>query len=207
MESNNNVGAIILAGGKGTRFHRQKQFVMFQGKELWRHVFDKVLSLIPREHVVVVGVDVPGGETRSGSVMNGLSALKGCSKVLLVEAARPLVTTGQLRQLIDTQADSITFVAPCVDTIIKKDKTYLNRSECLRLQTPQAFDYDLLKRAYATGKYTDTTDETRVLFEEYGLAPVFLDGGENLYKVTYPKDLAFLEMCLLSSSNKCNNID
>ena len=37
------------------------------------------------------------------------------------------------------------------------------------------------------------TDETRVLFEEYGIAPTFLDGGENLYKVTYPKDLAFLE--------------
>ncbi len=196
MENSDSVGAIILAGGKGTRFHRQKQFAMFRGKELWRHVFDKVLQLIPRERVVVVGVDVPGGETRSGSVMNGLRDLKGCSKVLLVEAARPLVTIEQLRRLIDTRADSITFVAPCVDTIIKKDKTYLNRSECLRLQTPQAFNYDLLEKAYATGKYTDMTDETRVLFEEYGLAPAFLDGGENLYKVTYPKDLAFLETYL-----------
>ena len=69
----------------------------------------------------------------------------------------------------------------------------LTRSDCLRLQTPQAFNYSLLKSAYATGKYTDMTDETRVLFEEYGIAPTFLDGGENLYKVTYPKDLAFLE--------------
>ena len=37
------------------------------------------------------------------------------------------------------------------------------------------------------------TDETRVLYEEYGIAPTILDGGENLYKVIYTKDLAFLE--------------
>lgn len=189
----NNIGAVILAGGKGTRFHQQKQFVKLKGKELWRHVYDKACQLISKENIVVVGVDIPGGETRSGSVMNGLNSLKDCSKVLLIEAARPLVTVEQLQTLIDTDSDSITFVAPCVDTIIKKDKTYLNRSECLRMQTPQAFNYDLLKMAYQTGKYTDMTDETRVLFEEYGIEPTFVEGGENLYKVTYPNDIAFLE--------------
>ena len=187
------VGAIILAGGKGTRFHQQKQFVQLWGKELWRHVYDKACELIPKERIVVVGVDIPGGETRSGSVMNGLIALKDCKKVLLIEAARPLVTVDQLKELIDCEADSITFVAPCIDTIIKKDKTYLNRNECLRMQTPQAFNYDLLKKAYETGKYLDMTDETRVLFEEYGIEPTFIEGGDNLFKVTYPKDIAFIE--------------
>lgn len=187
------VGAIILAGGKGTRFHQQKQFVQLWGKELWRHVYDKACQLIPKEQIVVVGVDVPGGETRSESVMNGLHVLKACKKVLLIEAARPLVTVEQLQALIDCEDDSITFVAPCIDTIIKKDKTYLNRNDCLRMQTPQAFNYDLLKKAYDTGKYTDMTDETRVLFEEYGIEPTFVEGGENLYKVTYPKDIAFIE--------------
>ena len=86
------VGAIVLAGGKGTRFHQQKQFVQLWGKELWRHVYDKACQLIPKEQIIVVGVDVPGGETRSGSVMNGLNGLKESEKVLLLEAARPLVT-------------------------------------------------------------------------------------------------------------------
>lgn len=190
------IGAIILAGGKGTRFHQKKQFVKLKGKELWRHVYDKACELIPKEQIVVVGVDVEGGETRSGSVMNGLRALNDCSKVLLIEAARPLVTVEQLKILIDTDADSITFVAPCVDTIIMKDKKYLNRSDCLRMQTPQAFNYEMLKKAYQTGKYMDMTDETRVLFEEYGIEPTFVEGGENLYKVTYPNDVAFLETFL-----------
>lgn len=187
------VGAIVLAGGKGTRFHQQKQFVQLWGKELWRHVYDKVCQLIPKEQIIVVGLDVPGGETRSGSVMNGVNSLKECKKVLLLEAARPLVTIEQIQTLIDCEGDSITFVAPCIDTIIKKDKTYLNRSDCLRMQTPQAFNYSLLKKAYETGKYLDMTDETRVLFEEYGIEPTFVKGGENLYKVTYPKDIAFIE--------------
>ena len=189
----NNIGAVILAGGKGTRFHQQKQFVKLKGKELWRHVYDKACQVIPQVNIVVVGVDIPGGETRSQSVINGLNAMKDCTKVLLIEAARPLVTVEQLQTLIDTDADSITFVAPCVDTIIKKDKTYLERSECLRMQTPQAFNYELLKQAYKTGKYTDMTDETRVLFEEYQIEPFFVEGGENLFKVTYPNDIAFLE--------------
>lgn len=76
---------------------------------------------------------------------------------------------------------------------LENTKRHFTRSDCLRLQTPQAFNYSLLKSAYATGKYTDMTDETRVLYEEYGIAPTILDGGENLYKVIYPKDLAFLE--------------
>lgn len=174
-------------------FHQQKQFVQLWGKELWRHVYDKVCQLIPKEQIIVVGLDVPGGETRSGSVMNGLNGLKECKKVLLLEAARPLVTIEQIQTLIECDGDSITFVAPCVDTIIKKDKTYLNRNDCLRMQTPQAFNYNLLKKAYETGKYLDMTDETRVLFEEYGIEPTFVEGGENLYKVTYPKDIAFIE--------------
>ena len=187
------IGAIILAGGKGTRFHQQKQFVQLWGKELWRHVYDKACQLIPKGQIIVVGVDVPGGETRSGSVMNGLNGLKECEKVLLLEAARPLVTVEQIQTLIDCNGDSVTFVAPCIDTIIKKDKTYLNRNDCLRMQTPQAFNFGLLKKAYETGKYLDMTDETRVLFEEYGIEPTFVEGGENLYKVTYPKDIVFIE--------------
>lgn len=187
------IGAVILAGGKGTRFHQQKQFVQLWGKELWRHVYDKVCQLIPKEQIVVVGVDAPGGKTRSGSVMNGLNSLFNCTKVLLIEAARPLVTVEQIKELIDCDSDSITFVAPCIDTIIKKDKTYLNRSDCFRMQTPQAFNFELLKKAYETGKYLDMTDETRVMFEEYGIEPTFLKGDENLFKVTYPKDIAFIE--------------
>ena len=106
INSMNEVGAVILAGGMGTRFHGQKQFFRLWGKELWRHVYDKMCQLIPKEQIVVVGVDVTGGETRSRSVMIGLDLLKPCSKVLLVEAARPLVTVDQLQALTKGSGES-----------------------------------------------------------------------------------------------------
>ena len=193
---NKGVGAIILAAGKGTRFHEQKQFVHFIGKPLWRHTYDTALAVIPKENIVVVGVDIMGGETRSKSVLAGLNHLHDIAKVVIIDAARPLLRADQIQNLIDCKALSISSVMPVVDTVITTDKQYLDRSKCLRLQSPQAFDFELLKKAYSTGKYPDMTDDTRVMFEEYGIAPEFVTGGENLFKVTYPQDLEYLKSFL-----------
>lgn len=195
----NDVYAVILAGGSGTRFggDTKKQFLVFHGKELWRHIYDTVTSILPRENVVVVGVDIPGGETRSGSVKNGLEWIRkngGGRRVLCLEAARALVTKEQIKQIADLDSPSCCFVTPVVDTVILTDKTYLTRSECRHLVSPQAFDFEKLYKAYTDCDLSEIrTDETRLMNDVYGLKPDFLEGGENLYKVTYPKDLAVIE--------------
>ena len=43
-----NIGCIILAAGQGTRFGKQKQFVEFNGKTLWKHIYDKACMLIKK---------------------------------------------------------------------------------------------------------------------------------------------------------------
>lgn len=193
------VYAIILAGGSGTRFGGEvkKQFLEFHGKELWKHLYDTVTDVLPKENVVVVGIDIPGGETRSGSVKNGLDwiALRGnCRRVVIMEAARALVTKGQLEDIIAFDSSSCCFVTPVVDTVILTDKTYLTRSECRHLVSPQAFDFELLYKAYTDCDLGEMrTDETRLMNDTYGIKPDFLEGGENLYKVTYPKDIAIIE--------------
>lgn len=203
---NKNVKAIILAAGKGERFHSQKQFLEFHGKVLWRHVYDTICSILPKENIVVVGVDIPGGATRSGSVKNGLDWISengGCQKVIIFEAARALVTCKQIIDIIDADSPSICYVNPVVDTVILKDKTYLNRSDCLHLVSPQAFDYALLYKAYKDADLSELrTDETRLMNDVYGIKPDFLEGGDNLYKVTYPKDIAVLEE--IYKSLNCN---
>lgn len=55
-----------------------------------------------------------------------------------------MATTQNMETLINTNAESFTFVVPCVDTIILRNKLYLDRKNCFRLQTPQAFNYRLL---------------------------------------------------------------
>lgn len=189
------IGIIILAAGKGTRFQRKKQDVEFHGKPLWKHSYDTALSITGKESIIVVGRDVPGGETRSFSVINGLEALpKDTDKVLILEAARPLVTKKQLEILIKDEASSSSFVMPLVNTVIGRDGTYYNRSDFYDLLVPQAFDYKKLLAAYKTGKYTDMTDETRVMYEEYGIKPHLIETEQNLFKVTYPRDIAVLEL-------------
>lgn len=194
-------GFIILAGGLGERFHGKKQDWVFHGKPLWKHVYDKTLAVADKENIVVVGKDVPGGKTRSMSVINGLKKLDSeMEKVLIVEAARPLVTKQQLLELIEDNSKSSSFVMPLVNTPIGRDGTYYDRKKMYDLLVPQAFDYNMLLKAYDTGKYLDMTDETRVMYEEYGIKPHLIETGQNLFKVTYPRDVAVLESIYLSMS-------
>lgn len=191
-----NCGAVILAGGKGTRFSGEKQFFKLNGKPLWRHVYDKMLLYLPKKQIVVVGVDIHGGETRSQSVRRGLECLfklENIEKVVILEAARPLVTLQQIESLLLASHTSNTFVMPLVNTVIHKSGTFMDRDQYFDLLTPQSFDFSLLWQAYCSGKYVDMTDETRVMYEEYGIKPCFLAGGENLMKVTYPKDLPIIK--------------
>lgn len=189
--------AIILAGGQGTRYQKQKQFELLNGIEMWKHVYQKVIRVVAQDNVVVVGVDIEGGKTRSESVQRGLNYLKkDCKRVVVLEAARPLVTVEQIEKLINDGNISTTFALPLVNTVIGRDGTYFNRENFYDLLTPQAFDYRLLKQAYDTGKYTDTTDETIVMYKEYGIKPHFILEGENLLKVTYKRDMEVIKQML-----------
>lgn len=189
-----NYSAIILAAGKGTRYKEKKQDILFHEKPIWNYAFETVLRVIPRERVIVVGKDIAGGDTRTGSVLNGLKALpEDTDRVVIVEAARPMVTKTQIHELLTDTHPSTSFVRPLVNTVIYKDGTYINRNDLYDLLTPQAFDYKLLLQAYKSGRFNDMTDETRAMFEFYGIKPHFIETDSNLYKITYPGDLEIIE--------------
>lgn len=194
------VSAIILAAGSGTRFGEKKQNLYLNDKMLWQIVLDKVETFIPRERIVVVGIDCDGGSTRTGSVKAGLNSLNDYTdKVIILEAARPLVNNEQILTLINDSHSSASFCMDLVDTVISKNGDYLNRSEYCNLQTPQAFDYQLLKEAYSDEKYVDMTDETRVMFDAYNIKPNLLPGGINLMKVTYKNDFFTIQQMINES--------
>ena len=191
------IAAIILAAGQGSRFNGKKQFLEFHGKPLYKHVYDTLCNIIPQTNIVIVGVDIEGGKTRNESVKIGLEHLNSINsfkKVVICEAARSLVTKHQIEQILEIESNSICYVNPVVDTIILRDKTYINREDCLHLVSPQAFNFQLLYEAYKNADLDEIrTDETRLMFEVFGIKPDFLMGDDNLYKVTYPKDIAVLE--------------
>lgn len=187
-------GVILLAAGSGTRYHGKKQDLIFHGKPLWRYAYDTALEVVGQNCIVAVGKDIQGGATRTGSVMNGLEALpKEVDRVIIVEAARPMVTKDQVLELLNDPYPSSTFVRPLVNTVIYRDGTYINRSELYDLLTPQAFDKNMLMEAYHSGRFDDMTDETRVMFEYHGVKPHFIETESNLFKITYPGDLEIIE--------------
>lgn len=205
MKSHKNWSAIILAAGKGKRYSGKKQDIIFHGLEIWEFVLNTVLEVIPRNRVVVVGKDIEGGETRTESVRIGLNAIpKDTDRVVVVEAARPLVSSNQIYQLLSENYPSVSFVRPLVNTVVYRNGRYINRNELYDLLTPQAFDYKLLKQAYDEESYVDMTDETRVMYEYYNIAPKFIETTNNLYKITYPGDLEIIKA--IERKNKGMNL-
>jgi len=190
-----NYSAIILCAGQGTRYKGKKQDVIFENKPLWRHPYDTAVDVIGKNNVIAVGKDIPGGEYRSGSVLNGLRALpQNTDRVIILEAARPLVTAAQIKRLLDDNHKSVSYVRPLVNTVIYRTGEYINRDEMYELLTPQAFDFKLLLEAYESGKFQDMTDDTRVMKEYHGIDPFFIETDDNLFKVTYPGDLDIIEV-------------
>lgn len=187
--------AIVLAAGFSTRYGGvKKQDLEFHGKQIWQYSYDTAKSIVGEGNIVAVGNDMPGGETRTKSVIIGLKALPSdTDRVVILDAARPLVTAKQIIGLLENPNPSCTLVRPLVNTPIFRDGTYVNRNEMYDLLVPQAFDYKLLLEAYESGRFEDMTDETRVMFEYYGIKPTLIETGNNLYKVTYPGDLLVIE--------------
>lgn len=195
--------AILLAAGKGTRYGETKQDVLFHNKPLWRFAYETISDIIGESNVVAVGKDILGGVTRTMSVLKGLEALPSdTSRVIIVEAARPMVTREQVNQLLTDDWASSSFVRPLVNTVIYRDGRYINREELYDLLTPQAFDYRMLLKAYQSGRFNDMTDETRVMFEFYNIKPHLIETGANLFKVTYPGDLDIIESIYKNQSNE-----
>lgn len=186
--------AIVLAAGSGTRYKGKKQDIEFHGKPLWRYSYDTAMSVVGKDRIVAVGKDFPGGDTRTGSVIKGLRALPNdTQRVIILDSARPMVTTKQVRELLENSNPSVSFVRPLVNTPVYRNGRYIDRNELYDLLVPQAFDYKLLLEAYESGLFTDMTDETRVMFEYHGIKPFFIETENNLYKVTYPGDLEIIE--------------
>lgn len=185
-----NFSCIILAAGSGTRFGSKKQYLELNNTPLWQIVYNKCKQV--SKDVVVVGVDVPGGDTRQSSVKIGLDHITK-DRVVILEAARPLVLESQILSIANSLSPSISLFSNTVDTVYSLKLGYIDREFCMNLQVPQAFNSKILKEAHKKTKRTNATDDTILMHEEFGILPEFLLGGENLFKVTYPADIFVLE--------------
>src|SRR5262245_2584596 len=169
--------AIVVAGGKGTRFgsDRPKQFLELKSIPIIVRTllqFERcreiggVVVVLPHDEVAgfeslidpfalskIVRV-VAGGETRAQSVRRGLETITGAEIVAVHDGVRPLVTADEIDRVVSAAGTSSAaiLVAPVGDTVKEviggRSTRTLARRNLRRALTPQCFRFEILKRAY-----------------------------------------------------------
>ena len=147
---------------------------------------------------------VVGGSDRPGSVSNGLNALSQKVRLVAVQdGARPLVTWELIDRTVRA-ANTYGAAAPGIavkDTIkVVKGATVVatpDRSALQAIQTPQVFDYDLLRAGLkkAEGDQVSITDDCSAV-ELLGMNIKIVEGDERNIKVTTPMDLKIAELLM-----------
>lgn len=153
---------------------------------------------------------VQGGKERQDSVYNGILAVdnKDCI-VVIHDGVRPFVRPEQLAACIKCakECGACILGIPAFDTLKRVnsagfiDKT-LDRESIWLAQTPQAFQYDLIKKAHENARregYTGTDDA--LLVERLGKDVKVINGSRCNIKITTQEDL-MLARAMLETGNR-----
>ena len=151
-----------------------------------------------------------GGATRQESVRSGLAALPPqATHVLIHDAARPCVTGQLISRLTDAlrEHDAVVPAISAVDTLVHVEGAVVDRvvdrSHIVGVQTPQAFDLRLIRRAHDVARKAGTSasdDGSLVLALGGNLATV--EGERTNIKVTYPEDLGVADAILTQETRE-----
>ena len=223
--------AVIPAGGKGTRsgFNVPKQYLKIKGKELIAYTLEvfqknrsvdeiiisadpfyfKLLNRIKKKYSFSkLSGFVKAGKERQDSVYNGLNSLSASSGdlILVHDAARPLLPSKVLSDAIKTAMEKGNTVV-CLkakDTLIRGNdlvEKYLDRDEVCYVQTPQIFEYSLLKKAMDKA-FKDKfrgTDES-MLVQRLNEKINIVEGSVFNFKVTSQEDIKLMSKLIFSKS-------
>lgn len=168
----------------------------------------KIILVLPEEqheywnelcrnyHFTGVHTVVMGGETRFHSVKNGLAAIPDDAEgvVGVHDGVRPFPSVEVIKACYEAArtAKAVIPVVPVVETLrhVEPDGSSetVSRADYRLVQTPQTFDIQLLKRAYAQPYNDSFTDDASVV-ESYGHAITLIEGNRENIKITTPIDL------------------
>jgi len=141
---------------------------------------------------------VKGGANRQESVYNALLAITDPDSIVVIhDGVRPFVPVRQTKEAIDwtRQEGSCIIGIPAVDTLKNVDNdgfiaNTMHRAGVWHAQTPQVFQYQLIKEAHDYAflvGYTGTDDAS--LVENIGRRVRMIPGSPYNIKITTPEDL------------------
>jgi 2-C-methyl-D-erythritol 4-phosphate cytidylyltransferase len=166
-------------------------------------IIPDVHSLIAYNELKKVHRLVQGGPHRQDSVKFSARAVQEHEPVdifLVHDAVRPFITRELVRRVIDGAVERGAAIAavPCKDTIKEVHDgvvtSTLNRENLWSVQTPQAFDAELLLRAFLVAEQEGNIATDEAALVERLKHPVYIvEGSPDNLKITTPGDLAVSE--------------
>lgn len=168
-------------------------------------------QVVEKYNLTKVVAVVAGGRERQDSVACGLRAVAAaCDIVMVHDAVRPFVTENMIHRVAAAAAGcgaaslgvlaKDTIKETTEDGIVQRT---LPRRNLWQTQTPQAFSYDLLLRAYEAAEkdhYYGTDDAS--LVERIGAKVQMIAGSDENMKITTPEDMKMAESFLKAATGE-----
>ena len=207
---------LLLSGGIGSRMQEStlKQYLLLAGKPMIMHSIERFDRINDIAEIVIVCeksyrekisqmaheynitkkiVFADAGESRQGSVFNGLNAVS-CDNVIIHEAARPFVRTDEFLRLIKEEEQNVTYGYDIPFTVLKGKshvEGILNRAELINVQLPQKYNVKTLLDAHkqAIERGDVYTEDASLLYDITKCDIKVLRGTSYNIKITDPIDL------------------
>jgi 2-C-methyl-D-erythritol 4-phosphate cytidylyltransferase / 2-C-methyl-D-erythritol 2,4-cyclodiphosphate synthase len=221
MTDDHRIAAVLVAAGRGVRAGGglPKQWRELGDRSVAAHALAAfrdhprigpvVLVLDPQDYGMAAGwlghsdmIVAEGGASRTASVRSGLESLDGMGidRVLIHDAARPLVTDALIDRVIDAldhtagAAPGLPVVDALWSTVGDMLDAFRDRTALVRAQTPQGFRFDAILAAHrtASGEAYDDVAIARAA----GMDVRLVEGDERNIKITGPDDFARAEAIL-----------
>lgn len=228
--------AIVLSAGKGTRMNSDvaKQYLPLKGRPVLFYSMDVFQNSFIDEIILVCANDdieyckreivekyeltkvtkiVAGGAERYNSVLNGLNAIEECDYVFIHDGARPFIDPDMLCRAYEAVKEHKACVVgvPVKDTIKIVDEDGFvsgtpKRSSLYNIQTPQVFDYSLIKNAYKEvveneeeykARGIAITDDAMIVETVTDTKIKIVEGSYMNFKITTPEDMTMANAFLL----------
>jgi 2-C-methyl-D-erythritol 4-phosphate cytidylyltransferase len=160
---------------------------------------------------------VKGGDSRQASVSQALKHIPEDAELVVVhDAVRPLVTVEQITRVIEVarRYKAAILAIPAMDTVKEVKRASLPedvalitatipRERVVLAQTPQVFETQLLKQAFAEAEAdgVSASDEAG-LIEKLGHEVHVVQGSERNIKITKPADMDLARFYLQAEHKK-----
>ena len=204
--------AIITSGGSSTRFGSNKLLEKIGEMSVIETTISKFIDLV--DEIIIPAKDdikehisnsklfcnkikfAPSGETRQKSVYNGLLECDNCDIVLIHDGARPFIDIETIKKTIELTKEKRAVVVgiKAIDTIkqIKDGKIIktLDRAEIFHAQTPQAFEYNLIKNIHEKYKNNPNFTDDSSMAEAENIDVYYLEATIKNKKITTKDDLS-----------------